>query len=681
MPTNRLVARKQVNGRLRCCMSNVIHLNFLDDPDSPACMRVRPKRKAHVVNRNALLAHFRPLDSARRRSDPGVIELIDSGRGRGPCCTGAVIGSSTIMSKACEDLMVISSGSEGNSPCWPARVGRRSAPIIHKAKKAHSTVSRRVSDFIAILDSDDDGPAAMSSFTEEHRQPTTTALSVSITIVGILPEGSLQLRCLTLVTASPLRMRQKILTPMAQRLATTSTLAPAVLHQGPDVDDILHRPFGDIDLDLSNANNDMADTNMNMDVDGWNSTTKARKERRGVKDVQVDADLAAEEYGGNKNGRKNPQDSPGSKTITCSSIKSSNKVRIASYELCNGTSGAENPPQTSTSSLAALSVSSAKSIPGRMTTEATSSTTTKEIEAPLSAFWIQEFHSSILGARPVTFRATLGCPTPNQVSQTTITIDVCHPRRTITLDHFLHTNLPTMHISTSFAKVAHRKNKVPAFQSEEKLMQTTSQPLVSDEVDPPLTPSQSLGISRAETLSGSPSDFWGIPFIYSLRLPKPVSEPSLCATRSVVMEPSLHVPVDIPSVATTTTTTSTSFTTPHTTSPVCLRCVPVSFEEFISKSPATKRSPLTQMRSAGSFPSQRSPRWFISVSFEKFIVNTARTSPSFAAPVASMPPPSQFDDVTGEATKDSQRPQRNGSQNNCIVKDETSVEVPPPRWP
>lgn len=72
---------------------------------------------------------------------------------------------------------------------------------------------------------------------------------------------------------------------------------------------------------------------MNMDVDGWNSTTKARKERRGVKDVQVDADLAAEEYGGNKNGRKNPQDSPGSKTITCSSIKSSNKVRIASYEL------------------------------------------------------------------------------------------------------------------------------------------------------------------------------------------------------------------------------------------------------------------------------------------------------------------------------------------------------------
>lgn len=110
-------------------------------------------------------------------------------------------------------------------------MGRRSAPIIHKAKKAHSTVSRRVSDFIAILDSDDDGPAAMSSFTEEHRQPTTTALCVSITIVGILPEGSLQLRCMTLVTASPLRMRQKILTPMAQRLATTSTLAPAVLHQ------------------------------------------------------------------------------------------------------------------------------------------------------------------------------------------------------------------------------------------------------------------------------------------------------------------------------------------------------------------------------------------------------------------------------------------------------------------
>lgn len=71
---------------------------------------------------------------------------------------------------------------------------------------------------------------------------------------------------------------------------------------------------------------------MNMDVDGWNSTTRARKERRGVKDVQVDADLAAEEYGGNKDGRKNPQDSPGSKTITCSSIKSSNKVGIASYE-------------------------------------------------------------------------------------------------------------------------------------------------------------------------------------------------------------------------------------------------------------------------------------------------------------------------------------------------------------
>ncbi|KAI5989010.1 hypothetical protein EDD15DRAFT_1329130 [Pisolithus albus] len=68
---HRVVARKHVNGGPRVSTGSLLHsVRRSNDPDSSARTRVRPKRNALVVNRNALPTHVRPLDAARRRSKP-----------------------------------------------------------------------------------------------------------------------------------------------------------------------------------------------------------------------------------------------------------------------------------------------------------------------------------------------------------------------------------------------------------------------------------------------------------------------------------------------------------------------------------------------------------------------------------------------------------------------------------
>ncbi|KAI6114254.1 hypothetical protein F5141DRAFT_1269977 [Pisolithus sp. B1] len=156
------------------------------------------------------------------------------------------------------------------------------------------------------------------------------------------------------------------------------------------------------------------------------------------------------------------------------------------------------------------------------------------------------------------------------------------------------------------------------------------------------------------------------------------------------MEPSPRLLADVPNVATTTTATSASSATlPHPTSPVFSRPAPASFEEFISKSPATDRAPLAQPRPGGPSPSQRSPRRSIGVPFEKFIVKTLRgrnstptsgesalrASSSSVIHVASTCLPSQARDMPDEAIKETEWPQHDGSQNNCVTDDKSSAEV------
>ncbi|KAI6123958.1 hypothetical protein EV401DRAFT_1216934 [Pisolithus croceorrhizus] len=120
-PTSRVVARKHVNGRPRVSTGSLLNnAQRSNDPDSSARTRVRPKRRALVVNRNTLLTHSRPLDTARRRSNPEVIELSDSDGRRGSHGTGVAVRNCTTTSNCSEDPIVISSDSEGDSPRSPA---------------------------------------------------------------------------------------------------------------------------------------------------------------------------------------------------------------------------------------------------------------------------------------------------------------------------------------------------------------------------------------------------------------------------------------------------------------------------------------------------------------------------------------------------------------------------------
>ncbi|KIN96884.1 hypothetical protein M404DRAFT_926322 [Pisolithus tinctorius Marx 270] len=257
------------------------------------------------------------------------------------------------MSKGSRDLIIISSGSEGNCPRSPVRVRRRSAPIFRSTKKAPSTVPRRASDFITILDSDDDNPVATSSVTQEHRPSTTTTLSASTTVEA-QPEGSSELQSISvselgsLANADPdgsmadydMDIGPCFASPASSMPSPPRTCSLPTSPRRPDIDDTLDRAFGDIDLDPGNVGNDMADTD--LDVDRRHPAAGACEERRGVMGVQVNADVAVEEHGGNKDAREDLQDFPGSKTIALSCINSSSK----SSELSSNTTGGRMPDTT-----------------------------------------------------------------------------------------------------------------------------------------------------------------------------------------------------------------------------------------------------------------------------------------------------------------------------------------------
>ncbi|KAI6147273.1 hypothetical protein BKA82DRAFT_641864 [Pisolithus tinctorius] len=482
-----------------------------------------PLVTALVVNRNALLAHFRPLHTARRRSNLEVIELTDSDGGSGPHGTGAILRNTTPMPKGSEDLIIISSDSESISSRSPTYARRRSAPTSYSAKKAHSTVPRRASDFITILDSDDNSRVTTSSVTQEHRQPTTRSIT---TVIGTQPGGGSELRSIfvpELATASvvddeaanpdpdesmlghSMDIGSRCASPVSPEPSLPPICSPSISPRRPDIDDTLEAV---------------------PDLDRWNSATQVCEESCGVKRVQVDADVATEQHNGNKDGRENLQDPLGSETIACSNISSSNKlsqntaadqkpgttpgqaqevpsistefvlpdvssysvrfnrlessqssffsrafgpstsIQTASVPLISKKSITEKTaPDNCTSvkaqvpkldravllSVTGLPTEVAKDHPGA---EYPSQTSTRAPGALLSAFWIREFHSSIQGTRPITFRTTLGCATPSQVSNTTIEIDVCHSGRTLPLDEFQPTNSPTNQTATSFKRIS-----------------------------------------------------------------------------------------------------------------------------------------------------------------------------------------------------------------------------------
>ncbi|KAI6027567.1 hypothetical protein BKA83DRAFT_243351 [Pisolithus microcarpus] len=843
---------------------------------------VRPLVTALVVNRNALLTHVRPLDTARRRSNPEVIELTDSDGRRGSHGTSAVLGDYTTMSNCSKDPIVISSDSEGNSPRFPARMRRRSAPTFHSAKKSHST-PRCGRDFITILDSDDDHTVAPLSVTQENRQSTTAAPSVSTTIIGTQPMGSSEPRPISVSEAessliikdaanpdpvgsmpeydmdvgscpaspafpepSPPRTCSPSSSPGRLCINDTRTYVLVLVNQltGMTTVDLPFGDIDDIDLDLGNADDDVADAGLDMDVDGIyeQNLTEARNDRRGVMDLKVNGDVAAKEPCENMGSREIPQVSLGLKTIARSSIKSSDKVGTASHDhlvplesstqaqsskLSSETtiglllgavpsvpkefvlpdvssysvrfnrpessqssffsrafgsntstpaitmpliskesiieetasrsgavvevqapkpnreglllvaglssestkehSGAEDLSQSPTSGLAALTEPSTQNTCGPPTSEVKLSTTTQEAETPLSTgvlsvrpsgsensfvpSWEGDPSSSVqssvvlpavqspkppsrsTSATPaVQTHATTSCPSipppckPPPLSSASLVDTLNQIRR----DHLQ-------------AKVARRKSKEPALQSENRLEQTTPQPLASNEVRSPSTPPQSQA-SRGSRFHRESSS--RTPLRLSLHDQRPTSsglEPSLSeavghptprsvsesssSTCSATMEPSTHLLADAPNFATTTTATSASSATiPHPTSPAFPRRVPASFEEFISKSPTTDRSLLTQPRPGGPSPSQRSPRRSIGVPFDRFIVkaprgrnststseeSTLRASSSSVARVAGTCLPSQACDVPDDAIKEGQWPQHDG---NCVIDDKSSAEV------
>ncbi|KAI5989009.1 hypothetical protein EDD15DRAFT_1329131 [Pisolithus albus] len=79
---------------------------------------------------------------------------------------------------------------------------------------------------------------------------------------------------------------------------------------------------------MAPVNDDVADTGLDMDVDGVyeQNLTEAREDWRGVKDLKVNGDVATQELCENMGSREIPQVSLGPKTIARSSIKSSDKL-------------------------------------------------------------------------------------------------------------------------------------------------------------------------------------------------------------------------------------------------------------------------------------------------------------------------------------------------------------------